>query len=194
MKLLCSALLNLIFVFATLPVFADAIVFVPGSQIKLNGDSSVRKFSSISTSLSLRGTAKALKNPLLAWTPTEVEVALPVNSLKSDSATLDEHMYEKLKADQFSQIKILLTHFMFEKNSVTAVGTLTIAGVTKTIEIKGAAKTDGNTLNVSGNYTLLMSDYGITPPTMMLGTVKTDDKIEIEYSINCLINPNEERK
>ena len=175
---------------------ADSIVFTEGSRIELYGESTFRKFSAVTKAINLKGVANSVGEPKagLPWTPTEIEMYLEVKSLKSDSATLDEHMYESLNAEKFPQIQLKINEFKFVDAAVVATGNLTIAGVTKSVELKGNLKRDGNKLIVSGMQPLLMSDYGIKPPVMLLGSVKTNDKIDIVFKIICLINPNEERK
>lgn len=44
-------------------------------------------------------------------------------------------------------------------------------------------------LVVDGEQPLLMSDYGIEPPKMMLGTVKTDDKALVKYHLELASRP-----
>jgi hypothetical protein len=42
-------------------------------------------------------------------------------------------------------------------------------------------KADGEKLAVQGRIELLMTDYGIKPPTAMMGMLKTDPKITVTF-------------
>ena len=66
-------------------------------------------------------------------------------------------------------------------HALRAVGLLTIAGVARevTLDLKTMRKEE--TMSVKGDLTLLMTDFGITPPKAMLGMLKTDPKVTITF-------------
>lgn len=169
--------------------------FSSDSRIQINGDSTMRKFSATSTDLNLKAKAllKSDTETNLPWTPVELEMILPVNSLKSGEETLDDHMHENLKMDKFPEIRMKLSTLLVSavdsktQSTVTASGTLTVAGVTKPIELKVDLTKEGENLKIKGIKKLLMSDFGIVPPTMMLGALKTRDEIEINIDVICLL-------
>jgi hypothetical protein len=41
----------------------------------------------------------------------------------------------------------------------------------------------GSDLSISGSQAIKMSDYGITPPTMMFGSIKVDDFVIVHYHL-----------
>lgn len=165
---------------------------MPGNRIEIRGDSSLRKFSAEAKSVEISGKSddKPVPGSALPWTPIELEMALPVKNLKSDSETLDEHMRESLKAGSFPLIQLKLTQFSFADAVVKASGTLTVAGVTKPIELKGLVSIEGNNLRISGAKSVIMTDFGIEPPTMFMGTVKTQNEIEVIFEVICLLETN----
>lgn len=172
-----------------------SISFLPGSRIQISGDSTLRKFSAVASSIDLIG--NAIKKPSAAgnlpWTPLEVEMVLSVKNLKSGDETLDEHMHENLKAEKYPQMQLKLSTFGFsgsndaKGSSITASGSLTVAGVTKPIELAATMVIEGQNLRIKGNKTVLMSDFGIEPPTMMMGTLKTRNEIEVSFDIISLL-------
>lgn len=173
------------------------ISFLPESLIQLNGDSTLRKYSSTAKVLDLTGLAvvKPVPEVTLPWTPSEVKMVLAVENLKSGESTLDDHMYENLKFDKHPEITLRLLSFTFskveDKSQVTASGTLTVAGVSRSIELTAILKIEGEKIKISGSKKVRMSDYGITPPTMMLGALKTANEVEISFNLYCLINTKE---
>lgn len=109
--------------------------------------------------------------------------------LKSESNLMDKKAYDALKAKDFPEIK-------FESTSKTEIvindnkfsgnlnGRLIIAGKTEIVTIPFTGSVDGNnTISISAETDLLMSRFNIAPPTAMLGTLKTGDKISISLSL-----------
>lgn len=74
------------------------------------------------------------------------------------------------------------------KDSITVKGDLTIAGVTKPAEITAGYTFSGNTLTITGSHQLLMSNFGIKPPTAMMGSLKTGDEVTVEFDLNLTAN------
>ena len=66
-------------------------------------------------------------------------------------------------------------------------GTLTVAGVERPIELVLDVKEQSGALHVSGSRDLLMTDFGIKPPTMFMGMLKTDDKITIRIALQLAL-------
>jgi hypothetical protein len=172
------------------------IKFLPSSSIEIKGDSTVRKFSAKAEKIELKGTAEMqpLADGFLNWTPTEIEMRIETENLKSDGRTLDEHMHEAMKIKQYTSLIMKLNTFSFEgKNKegaemVTSRGSFTLAGVTQTIEIKALLRLEGSQVRIQGHKEMLMSDYGIAPPTMMLGTLKTKDAIDVNFDVIGQLN------
>ena len=64
------------------------------------------------------------------------------------------------------------------------VGNLTIAGNSQKVDVAATAKyhaTDKSFI-LNGSKKLKMTDYGVAPPTAMLGTIKTGNDITISFT------------
>jgi polyisoprenoid-binding protein YceI len=107
-----------------------------------------------------------------------------VSGLKSARAGLDKNLRKALKAEEFPAITFTLSSYKAGKDEVTATGELFIAGAKKTVELTGALKMEGGRLLVDGEKPLLMSEYGIKPPSLMLGAVKVADRIVVKFHLN----------
>ena len=68
-----------------------------------------------------------------------------------------------------------------------ATGQLTIAGVQKDVALTGTAQPQADTLVMNGQYDLRMSDYGIKPPTLLLGAIKVADPVVIHFHLKFVI-------
>jgi len=113
-------------------------------------------------------------------------MSMEVNSIKStEGGIMDRNTYKALKADNYPEIIFSLASPIKAEasaNSISAQGFLTIAGVTKpiTMQVKIVMQGQGN-LMFEGAQTIKMTDYGITPPTALFGTLKTGDVITINF-------------
>jgi polyisoprenoid-binding protein YceI len=115
--------------------------------------------------------------------------SLIVMNLKSDKKKLDKRAYKALKTDSFKNISYTLTSatIMPEtdgKYPIKTHGNLSIAGVTNevTMDVYCVVNQDA-TITCTGSDKLKMTDYKVTPPTFMLGAMKTGDAITLDYTM-----------
>jgi polyisoprenoid-binding protein YceI len=113
------------------------------------------------------------------------EIAIRAASLTSPKEGLDKNMHKALKVNAHQDITFRLARLepAAAANSLTAVGMLKIAGVEKEVAVPVKVGVNASTITVLGDVTLLMTDYGITPPKAMLGMLKTDPKITVTFEI-----------
>jgi polyisoprenoid-binding protein YceI len=64
---------------------------------------------------------------------------------------------------------------------VTATARLTIHGVTNDVTVKAKAQLVGNRVEIAGSTSIVMTDYGVTPPPAPFVTV--DSTVLIEFDI-----------
>jgi len=63
-------------------------------------------------------------------------------------------------------------------------GLLKVAGTEQVISLEGVAhQGDSGTITFRGQKGLLMTDFGIKPPTVMFGTMRAADPVEIHFSL-----------
>lgn len=114
---------------------------------------------------------------------------LQVTDLKGDSDGLNKNAYEALKSNQYQQIRYKLTSskISLEKGEylIKSIGKLTVAGVTKDIEmdVNYAMNGDGS-INFKGSYNLNMTDYNVEPPSFMWGAMKTSDAVTLSLNVD----------
>jgi hypothetical protein len=109
------------------------------------------------------------------------EIAIPAATLSSPKEGLDKNMHKALKVEQFPDITYKLARLEGASGNLQAVGTLRIAGVEREVVLLLSTEQRGNTLVVKGKLPLLMTDYGIKPPTALLGMLKTDPKVTVTF-------------
>jgi len=119
-----------------------------------------------------------------------VEFSMPTEKLKSENNIMDKKSWDALKSNKHKQIEFNLTSVSgFSSNGSTfrgtAYGTLTIAGKTKNVSIpfSGSAR-NNNTVTVKGEEKINMNDFNISPPTAMLGTLKTGEIVTVDFQMD----------
>jgi hypothetical protein len=121
---------------------------------------------------------------------SKFEFSVAVKTLKSGKGKMDDKTYTALKADKHSIITYKLisaTASSYKKDgfNIQSTGTLTIAGVTKQIDMMVACqvKPDGTIICV-GSKKLKMTDYDVQPPTALLGTITSGNDITISFILD----------
>jgi len=155
------------------------------SKLWIEGTSTVRSFSCSATKIDV----DVLAEPDAA-APEIVQSAslvVPVASLDCKNATMNGHMRKALQGEKNPQISWKLTSYRVEGSNVVLVGKLEIAGKENPIEIRGTGTAVNGTIKVKGSKQFKMSEFGVKPPTLMLGTMKVGDLITVSYDL--VLNP-----
>ena len=115
--------------------------------------------------------------------------SIPAESLKSGNNMMDNNTYKALKTKEHKNISyVLTTGSVSQVNGTTfqirTKGKLTIAGTAKETDIVANAVYNAadKSYTISGNKKIKMSQWGVKPPTVMMGTIKTGDEITISFS------------
>lgn len=168
----------------------------PGSEISFTGTSTVHGFSCKTTQFDAQlsvDPAYATNLADLARPIGAVNVTIPVGSLDCGNKGLQNNMLKALKADQHATITFRLDTYEIDAATRTetaftaqAAGALRIAGRERPIQlrVRGERHPDG-AVRARGERDLLMSDFGIRPPTMMLGAVKTGDRVVVKFDLQA---------
>ncbi|WP_419766364.1 MAG: YceI family protein [Arcobacter sp.] len=103
------------------------------------------------------------------------------STLVSDNKDRDTHMYELLKSSITPTISFTITSIVKVEDKYKITGDLTINNVTKKISsLSTIGETDGLAMN--GDFSFLLTDFGLEPPTMFFLTVR--DQIDIKYTFH----------
>jgi polyisoprenoid-binding protein YceI len=102
---------------------------------------------------------------------------------------MDNNTYKALKTKTNKNIS-----FVFVSGTVSSadaasyqvkvIGNLTIAGKIQKIDLAASARYNAadKSFTINGSKKLKMTDYGVSPPTAMLGTIKTGNDITVSFS------------
>lgn len=162
---------------------------VRSSDIKVAGTSNLHdwKMKAQSTSVSAKFDLKPGTNQLTDI--SALSFSMPVKGLKSDENLMDTRAYSTLKADKHDKITFNMSSAVITPQAnnqylVKATGNLTISGVTKpvTLVANGIVNAD-KTITITGAQKIKMSEFGVKPPTFMLGALKVGDQVTVEYNL-----------
>ena len=114
---------------------------------------------------------------------------MPAESLKSEHSMMDKNAYKALKTDDNKNISFVQTSATVSPIDATTyqlklMGKLTIAGTTKVTDLVATAKYNATDKSfvVSGTKKFKMSEFGVKPPTVMMGTIKTGDPLTVTFN------------
>ena len=162
--------------------------FSKDSKISIAGTSTLHDWTMDTRTVKGEADIDVSENEILSI--KEIKVEIPLESLKSGNSKMDKNAHEALKSGQHKNIYFQLKGFenirlINGKSALEVNGNLTIAGKTRTEKIMVNYRTDKNgNLSVNGSKAIKMTDYGVTPPEVMFGTVKTGNEITITFELN----------
>jgi polyisoprenoid-binding protein YceI len=156
------------------------------------GTSSLHNWTVASSTIKGTATFAGRLNPTAPPALRSIQLVIPVNALKStEGSGMDNTMYDALKMKKNPNITYSLDSATLTsgpskddpKYHYNAVGGLTIAGwlrnVNLALELEPA---DGGTLTISTQTSLKMTDFGMKPPTAMLGAIKSGDDVTVKVT------------
>ena len=117
-----------------------------------------------------------------------VKIKIPVKYITNEDEDLTENMHEAFELEDHPYITFYLSSSDLvssktDKSKVKLKGKLKVKGVTKTITMDLNLSKKGETIIVTGEKAVKMTDHKIDPPTMFLGTIRTGDEVKIKFEI-----------
>lgn len=164
----------------------------PTSRLWVTGTSTVRDFSCQAkvVDASAETTSPQTARDIMAGQKAVLNLDVKIRPENMDCAnnTMNEHMRKALKADANPVIEFKLTSYELfgasDKMAGRLNGTLKLGGVEKpiTLDAVGNATPEG-ALHVTGAYPLLMTDYGLKAPSLMMGAMKVNPKVKVNFDL-----------
>jgi hypothetical protein len=161
------------------------------SRIWIEGTSTIKDFSCTATIVNaLIDTRSTNAIPQLLVgdkAVVAVDVKVPVEKLDCGNGTMNEHMLKALKAVENPTILFRLASYEIDRtqNTVTGTlkGTLSLGGVQKPLIITTEGKPEGEMLRVTGSSEIRMTEYDLTPPSLMFGRIKVNEKVLVKFDL-----------
>lgn len=170
---------------------ADTLTLQPASKLWVTGSSNVRDFECTATALTVDVLSVPGAVGLIAAGErgvTSVAVRIPAAQLDCRNGKMNSHMLKALKGGENPEIAFDLTSYELARVAagvnVTLTGDLTLGGAKKTITLKAnASPADGDALKVTGTKDIALSEYGLKAPTLMMGTLKVSDVVQVHFDL-----------
>ena len=173
------------------------VTLAKGSWLRLEGKSNVHAYHSEAGKLEFAlgadaatATPAALDSLIRAGGVKTLDLTIPVAGMHSGKDGLDKNMQKALKADANPAIVFHLERYTAaafpaggDSLDVRATGKLSVAGVEREVELTAVARRTANAIEIAGTKPLLMTDFGVKPPTMMMGALRTEDGVVIHYRL-----------
>jgi polyisoprenoid-binding protein YceI len=103
---------------------------------------------------------------------------------------MDNNTYKALKTNSHKHISFIMTSGTVSPvdantYNVKVQGKLTLAGNTRETDLLGIAKFNpaDKSITITGTKKMKMTEFGVKPPTVMMGTIKTGNDISITYHL-----------
>ena len=167
------------------------LTLAPQSRLWFDGTSTVRAFTC---------SAAVLEADVSTATPAAVQavaggskgiagvtVRVPAAKLDCRNDKMNDHMLKALKATEFPTITYKVASYELAKKEsgieATLMGTLTLGGVEKPMVVVSTAKEEGGMLRVTGTQKVDMTQFGLKPPTLMMGTLKVGNEVTVGFDL-----------
>lgn len=177
----------------TLPVISHAqdgkVRLSDESKLSIKGKSNVNEFScqaehdlqqdSLNYFYQVSGDTVTVNGVLLA---------LEIDQFDCGKRAINRDFRSTLKFKEYPFIEIILNELVLADPSdiipEEALVTIRIAGVERkyTVPLQSFSSSEDHFV-VGGNKILHMTDFGLTPPSPMLGLIKVDDELDIEFDL-----------
>lgn len=182
--LLCTALAAFFLAFgvaAGQPSLAQSHALLPESEVWVDGTSNKSDWTVYATEIDA-----TVSFDDEAGVPTTLQITMPSKEVKSNESTImDRLMHKALKVSEHPTITYELVDAVpsGDGSVLTTGGNLTLAGVTKEIEMDVAVEETDNGRRYTGTVPLKMSDFDMKPPVAMFGALRTADDVTVGFDV-----------
>lgn len=167
----------------------ERMTLANGSRLWFDGTSTLRSWTCTADKIESKidaetGVADAvLDGRKVAGT---LEVEFPVEKLECKNGTMNEHMRKALVATKYPEIKFDLSGYDLTKGTppgATVQGSLTMNGQSHPIAVPVQFVRADGALRVTGKVPLKMREWGVKPPTLMMGTIKVGEVVTVQFDL-----------
>lgn len=153
------------------------------AEISISGTSTVRNWTcEVQAPVEIdRGSGPAA--PGFPEGVSSATVTVRVTEIECPEEEMEDHLQEAMRVDEFPEIVYRLDGYtVSEGGRATLTGTMTILDATREVEFAAALEPEGEGVRVSGETRLDMTEYGVEPPTVMLGMLRVGPEITLDFA------------
>ena len=113
---------------------------------------------------------------------------VPAEKLDCGNGTMNEHMWKAIKAKDAPTIEFRVTGYDVDRADGvvhgTLNGTLSLGGVQHPVAVRAEGRPDASgALHVVGSHEIRMTEFGLKPPSLMMGTMKVDERVKVSFEL-----------
>ena len=117
-----------------------------------------------------------------------VMVTATVESIECEKGKMNRKLQDALESDDHPEVTFAAESAEIattdDARTASAAGTLTMAGETRDLTVDATiSRTDDGRILLTGRAPILLSNFGIDPPTALLGTLKTGDEVFVRFEV-----------
>lgn len=157
------------------------------SRLTISGGSTLRSWSCSTAAVRGLVITEAGAGRSIASLPVgthRVAITIPVSSVDCRNGTMNGHLRRALGADRQPDIRFELDDYVVDGSDwVRAEGNLSVAGRTTPVRVEALVLPAPQGVRATGRVELRMTELGVEPPSLMLGTLKVHDRITIQFDV-----------
>ena len=169
-------------IIAAISAAAGTVSLEPDSTLAVEGTSTVRDYRCAAGTMESAITTRSAAP--VDGVVESARVSIPVAQLECGNGKMNDHMRKALKANDHPNVIFQLTSYTVNGSDAVIAGELTIAGATKPIEMPATIQKEDGALRVQASKQINMSEWGVKPPSLMLGTLKVRDAVTIKFDVS----------
>ena len=163
----------------------------PDSRFWIDGTSTVNSFTCAASEVAGFGSVDEEAMGDARRADLRAEVVIPVRAFDCGLRQMNRDFYEALKGKAYPAVRfalrraeLLASDGRSEWTPVRVWGAITLAGEQRavTVTARGQRLADGR-VRIQGRHPLRMTDFGIEPPTGLLGLVRAHDDIVVRFDL-----------
>ncbi|MFM6953383.1 MAG: YceI family protein [Sphingobacteriaceae bacterium] len=114
-------------------------------------------------------------------TVKQVAVNVKIASFDSQNANRDSHVIEASEGLKYPTVSFSSSSIQTQGDLLLVKGTLAFHGVSQPVSFQATRKKVGSKLEISGEFTLKMTQFKIEPPSLM--GMSTDDDFKLTFKM-----------
>ncbi len=181
-----SLLALCLFLLPAMSLAQTAMTLQDNSAISIDGTSTLHDWTMTMEQDAVEGEAQFKMNGNAIEGIEKLSISMMAEGLKSGKGAMDNNAYKALNTKDNPKITFVMKELASMENNgetynVEVTGDMSVAGATKEVTLPAACTLEGGTVKCTGSFTFNMTEFGVKPPSVMLGTIKTGDELVLNY-------------
>lgn len=153
--------------------------------LKVSGTSTLHDWDMISNQV--KGSAKISIEGGKVQSIQSAHFSMDAESIKSGRRQMDTNAYRAMSTNKHKQVVFRMSEARQQGDKWLISGTFNLAGSSKPVTFESDIKVSEANLTLLSTTSFKLTDFGIEPPTAVLGTIKTGD--EVSLTIEMTLKP-----